>query len=106
MAGCRRSVRRSRPVTVVSAVDPFGKLKEALRSLAQHLRERGKLNLEETLADATSPTTAMLTFLAGSRFEVPGRHTISLLRTLPPLRQIKKAVDQARLRWSLEFRRS
>ncbi|MEN2987358.1 AraC family transcriptional regulator [Tistrella sp. BH-R2-4] len=42
-------------------------------------------------------------YLVGSRFEVSGRHAAVLLRTLPPLIQVKASGDQARLRWSIEL---
>ncbi|YBV94548.1 AraC family transcriptional regulator (plasmid) [Phyllobacteriaceae bacterium JZ32] len=42
-------------------------------------------------------------YLVGSRFEVSGRHAEMLLRTLPPLIQVKTSGDQARLRWSIEL---
>jgi AraC-like DNA-binding protein len=42
-------------------------------------------------------------FLVGSRFEVSGRHAEVLLRTLPPLIQVKTSGDQAKLRWSIEL---
>ncbi len=42
-------------------------------------------------------------FLVGSRFEVNGRHSEALLRTLPPLIQVKTSDDRARLRWSIEL---
>jgi AraC-like DNA-binding protein len=42
-------------------------------------------------------------FLVGSRFEMNGRHAEVLLRTLPPLIQVRASGDQARLRWSLEL---
>lgn len=42
-------------------------------------------------------------FLVGSRFEVNGRHAEVLLRTLPPLIQVKTSGDQAKLRWSIEL---
>jgi AraC-like DNA-binding protein len=42
-------------------------------------------------------------FLAGSRFEVSGRHADVLLRTLPPVIHLKRAGDQAALRWSIEL---
>lgn len=41
-------------------------------------------------------------FLAGSRFDVNGRHAAVLLRTLPPIVHLKAASDQAALRWSIE----
>ncbi len=42
-------------------------------------------------------------FLVGSRFEVNGRHAEVLLRTMPPLMQVKTSGDRARLRWSIEL---
>lgn len=42
-------------------------------------------------------------FLAGSRFEVSGRHADVLLRTLPPVVHLKAAADQEALRWSIEL---
>lgn len=42
-------------------------------------------------------------FLVGSRFEVNGRHAEVLLRTLPPLIQVKASGDQAKLRWFIEL---
>lgn len=42
-------------------------------------------------------------YLVGSRFEVSGRHAEALLRTLPPLIQVKTSGDQAKLRWSIEL---
>lgn len=42
-------------------------------------------------------------FLVGSRFEVSGRHAETLLRTLPPLIQVKTSDGRARLRWSIEL---
>lgn len=41
-------------------------------------------------------------FLAGSRFEVNGRHAAVLLRTLPPILHLQAASDQAALRWSID----
>jgi AraC-like DNA-binding protein len=41
--------------------------------------------------------------LAGSRFEVSGRHADVLLRTLPPVIHLKAAGDQVALRWSIEL---
>ena len=41
--------------------------------------------------------------LAGSRFEVSGRHADVLLRTLPPVIHLKAAGDQEALRWSIEL---
>ncbi|MBA4806470.1 MAG: AraC family transcriptional regulator [Brevundimonas sp.] len=42
-------------------------------------------------------------FLAGSRFEVSGRHAERLLQTLPPVIHLRQATDQAVLRWSIEL---
>jgi AraC-like DNA-binding protein len=42
-------------------------------------------------------------FLVGSRFEVNGHHAEVLLRTLPPLIQVKTSSDQAQLRGSIEL---
>lgn len=42
-------------------------------------------------------------FLVGCRFEVNGRHAEVLLRTLPPLIQVRTSGDQAKLRWSIEL---
>ncbi len=42
-------------------------------------------------------------YLVGSRFEVNGRHAEVLLRTLPPLINVKTSGDQAKLRWSIEL---
>jgi AraC-like DNA-binding protein len=42
-------------------------------------------------------------YLVGSRFEVTGRRADSLLRTLPPLIQVKTSGGQAKLRWILDF---
>ncbi|WP_327107258.1 AraC family transcriptional regulator [Nonomuraea glycinis] len=42
-------------------------------------------------------------FLVGSRFEVNSRHAEVLLRTLPPLIQVRTSGDRARLRWSIEL---
>ena len=42
-------------------------------------------------------------YLVGSRFEVAGRHADGLLRTLPPILQIKNPRGQAKLRWILEL---
>jgi AraC-like DNA-binding protein len=41
--------------------------------------------------------------LAGSRFEVSGRHADMLLRTLPPVIHLKGARDQAALRFSIDL---
>lgn len=41
--------------------------------------------------------------LAGSRFEVNGRHAEALLQTLPPVIHLKGSADQAALRWSIEL---
>lgn len=41
-------------------------------------------------------------FLAGSRFDVNGRHAAVLLRTLPPIVHLKGVSDKAALRWSIE----
>lgn len=41
-------------------------------------------------------------FLLGSRFEVDGRHSTVLLRTLPPILHLSLAADQTALRWSIE----
>lgn len=41
-------------------------------------------------------------YLVGSRFAVAGRHAEVLLRTLPPIVHIRREVDQAALRWSVE----
>ena len=41
-------------------------------------------------------------FLLGSRFEVDGRHSTVLLRTLPPILNLSMAADQTALRWSIE----
>jgi AraC-like DNA-binding protein len=41
--------------------------------------------------------------LAGSRFEVSGRHVELLLRTLPPVIHLKATAEQATLRWSVEL---
>lgn len=41
--------------------------------------------------------------LAGSRFEVGGRHAEGLLRTLPPVIHLKAAAEQTTLRWSIEL---
>jgi AraC-like DNA-binding protein len=40
--------------------------------------------------------------LAGTRFELLGRHAAILLAALPPVVHIRKESDQAALRWSLE----
>ena len=40
--------------------------------------------------------------LAGSRFDVNGRHASILLRTLPPIVHLETSSDQAALRWSIE----
>ncbi|NMM45772.1 AraC family transcriptional regulator [Rhodospirillaceae bacterium KN72] len=42
-------------------------------------------------------------FLAGSRFEVNGRHAEALLRTLPPIIRVKATKDQAKLRGAIEL---
>jgi len=42
-------------------------------------------------------------FLVGCRFEVNGRHAEVLLRTLPPLIQVRTSGEQAKLRWSIEL---
>ncbi len=42
-------------------------------------------------------------FMVGSRFEVNSRHAEVLLRTMPPLMQVKTSGDRARLRWSIEL---
>ncbi|WP_299177335.1 AraC family transcriptional regulator [uncultured Brevundimonas sp.] len=41
--------------------------------------------------------------LAGSRFEVSGRHAESLLQTLPPVIHLSRATDQALLRWCIDL---
>ena len=41
-------------------------------------------------------------FLAGSRFDVDGRHAGVLLRTLPPVIHLGASSDRAALRWSIE----
>ncbi|MET0338675.1 MAG: AraC family transcriptional regulator [Caulobacter sp.] len=41
--------------------------------------------------------------LAGSRFEVKGRHAEALLTTLPPIIHLRSSADQAALRWSIEL---
>lgn len=41
-------------------------------------------------------------FLVGSRFAVSGHHAGMLLGTLPPIVHIRKEVEQAALRWSVE----
>jgi len=42
-------------------------------------------------------------FMVGSRFEVNSRHAEVLLRTMPPLMQVRTSGDRARLRWSIEL---
>lgn len=42
-------------------------------------------------------------YLAGSRFDVDGRHAGALLRSLPPIIKVETSGDQARLRWSIEL---
>jgi len=42
-----------------------GNLKEALRRLAQHLQERGRLNLDEAFVDATSASAKRRGFAVG-----------------------------------------
>ena len=41
-------------------------------------------------------------YLAGSRFDVDGRHAQLLLRTLPPIIHLRAAGEQAAWRWSLD----
>jgi AraC-like DNA-binding protein len=42
-------------------------------------------------------------FMVGSRFEVNSPHAEVLLRTMPPLMQVKTSGDRAKLRWSIEL---
>ena len=42
-------------------------------------------------------------FLAGSRFEVSGHHAERLMQTLPAVIHLRRATDQAMLRWSIDL---
>lgn len=79
----------------------------------RHARIASDLDLEPVLASRSlSPDRDGETviyngggdvFLAGSRFEVNGRHAERLLQTLPAVILLRQATDQAMLRWSIEM---
>lgn len=79
----------------------------------RHARIASDLDLEPVLASRSlSPDRDGETvvyngggdvFLAGSRFEVSGRHAERLLQTLPAVIHLRQATDQAMLRWSIEL---
>ncbi|CCV13947.1 AraC family transcriptional regulator [Mesorhizobium sp. STM 4661] len=79
----------------------------------RHVRIASDLALDATLAsEALSPDRDGETvtyngggdvLLVGSRFEVSGRHANELLQTLPPVIHLRRAEEQATLRWSIEL---
>ena len=104
--GCWLTLEGGEPVELVAGdcfVLPSGR----------HVRIASDLALEPTLAsEALTPDRDGETvtyngggdvLLAGSRFEVNGRHADALLRSLPPVIHLRGAADQAALRWSIEL---
>ncbi len=79
----------------------------------RHVRIASDPTLEPTLAsEALSPNRDGETvtyngggdvLLAGSRFEVSGRHVDALLQGLPPIIHLRAGSDQLTLRWSIEL---